>query len=95
MADVRRSGGHKFEAWEAARAAAERLADRTPETEEQLRVRLLDRRFELENLIFATPCLELPAIRVKARLLLWVMEMEDGDGLDAMRHIHDYLHRQP
>jgi hypothetical protein len=88
------SEGRAFEAWEADRAEVERLADRTPETEEHLRGRLLDRRFELENLIIATPCLELPAIRVKARLLLWLKELEDGDGLDALRHIHAYLHRK-
>jgi hypothetical protein len=85
---------HRFESWETERSEVERLADRMPEAEEQLRKRLLDRRFELENLILATPCLELPAVRVKARLLLWLMELEDRDGLDAMRHIHAYLHRK-
>jgi hypothetical protein len=85
---------HRFESWETERAEVELLADHTPEIEELLRRRLHDRSFELESLIFATPCLELPAIRVKARLLLWLMEMEDSDGLDAMRHIHAYLHRK-
>lgn len=54
---------------------------------------LLDRSFELEQLIFTTSCLELRAIRVKARLLLWLMEIEQADGLAAMRHIQAYLER--
>jgi hypothetical protein len=86
---------HRFEAWESERVELEGLIDRTPETEAPRRKRLLNRCFELETLIFATPCLELPAIRVKARLLLWLMgmEMADGDGLAVMREIHAYLMR--
>jgi hypothetical protein len=88
-------GDHRFEAWESERVELEGLIDRTPETEAPRRKRLLNRCFELETLIFATPCLELPAIRVKARLLLWLMgmEMADGDGLAVMREIHAYLMR--
>jgi hypothetical protein len=84
---------HRFEAWEFQRAELEHQIDRTPEAEAGLREQLLDRSFALERLIFATPCLDPPAIRVKARLLLWLMEMERADGLAAMRDIYAYLMR--
>jgi hypothetical protein len=81
------SSGHRFEVWEAERRELERQLDSTPESSEPL----LDRGFELEQLIFKTPCLELPAIRIKARRLLWLMEMERADGLAAMRDVYAYL----
>lgn len=55
---------------------------------------MLDRAFELERLILNTPSLELPALRSKADILVWLMEMEGADGLPAMRHIRDYLAAQ-
>jgi hypothetical protein len=85
---------HRFEAWEEESNELESLLDRTPEGSDLARDRLLDRSFELEQLIFKTPCLELPAIRVKAGRLLRLMEMERADGLAAMRHIHSYLMRK-
>jgi hypothetical protein len=84
---------HPFEAWEAQRAELEHLLDLTPESNEPLRDRLFDRSVELEDLIFKTPSSELPAILVKARLLVWLMQMDGCDGLVAMCHIHDYLHQ--
>jgi len=85
--------GHSFEGWEAERAGLERQLHGTPEEDEAVYERLLDRSFQLEQRILRTPSLELPAIRVKARLVLWLMEMEDADALPAMRHIQAYLER--
>jgi|GEM_PF-2637581 len=93
-ADSRARPVHCFESWEAERTELERLLDVTLEANEKLRNRMLDRSESLERLIFETDSLELAAIRVKARLLLWLMEMERADGVVAMRHIQAYLELQ-
>jgi hypothetical protein len=80
-----------FAAWFAERDRIDEELRRTPEAHEKRRDRLLDRSYELERLIFETESQELSAIRVKARLLLWLMTIERADGLSAMRHIQAYL----
>lgn len=55
---------------------------------------LLDRLYELERLIIETPSDDPLALKAKAAILLWCMEMEQADGLPAMRHIRDYLDSQ-
>jgi len=86
---------HQFDRWLAERQLLEATLDRTPEaTQGAARERLFDEIFDLEALILNTECLELPAIRAKARLVTWYMEMDDADGLVAMRHIQSYLDRQ-
>ena len=47
----------------------------------------------LESLILSTPSTELSAMRVKAELLTWLMEMERADGLPAMKQIASFLER--
>ena len=82
-----------FESWSAERDRIDRELERTPEAEEARRDSLLDRSYELERMILDTHCLELPAIRAKVRLLLWLMTVERADGLSAMRDIQAYLER--
>jgi hypothetical protein len=83
---------HPFAAWLAERRLLEQALDRTPEeTQAATRERLLDRTFELEGLILNTPSDELRAMRVKAAMLVWLLEMEGCDGLGAMRHIKAFL----
>jgi len=54
---------------------------------------IFDRYGQIERLILLTPCLDLPAIKAKAGIILWLMEMESADGLPAMRHIKAYIDR--
>ncbi|HEY2750059.1 hypothetical protein [Phenylobacterium sp.] len=72
-----------FAAWFAARDRIDEELRRTPEADEKQRDRLLDRSYELERLIFETESRELSAIRLKARLLLWLITAERPDGLSA------------
>lgn len=88
------AASNPFERWEAERRELEADLDRLPEaTFPFARDRVLTRMSELERLILETPSFELSAVRVKAGLLTWLMEMEQADGLSAMRHIQDYLDR--
>jgi hypothetical protein len=92
--ELERSTGNVFEAWSAERRAIETALDDTlEEIDPDGRERLFDRAFALERLILTTPSVELSAMKAKAHLLLWLMEMERADGLPAMRHIHAYLHQ--
>jgi len=89
------ASAHQFDRWLAERQVLEAALDRTPEaTHEEARERLFDRIFDLEALILETACLDPPAIRAKARLVAWYMEMDEADGLVAMQHIQAYLDRQ-
>lgn len=84
-----------FEAWLYERRSLEERLNRTPErTDPAGRDVIFDRIFELERLILSTPSDELSEIRVKAEVLLWLMETERADGAEAMRHIHSYLAAQ-
>ena len=69
------------------------MLDITPEEHEKARDRIFDRYVQIERLILRTRCLDLPAIKAKAGIILWLMEMEDADGLPAMRHIKAYIDR--
>lgn len=81
-----------FSTWERERAALEAELDRTPEaTMREFREQLLGRLYETEQLILETPSSELNAMRAKASVLTWLMEMEQADGQSAMRHIRDFL----
>lgn len=87
------AAGHCFETWLAERSELNAQLNVTPETNEKARDKIFDRCFQIERLIVTTPCFDLPAIRAKAGLLLWYMEMEQADGLPAMRQIKEYLDR--
>lgn len=52
---------------------------------------LMDALARTERLIFETPSNTPAALRMKGRLLLWLMEQERHDGLAAMRHIAAYF----
>lgn len=81
-----------FEAWEAERRSLEEVLDGPlAAAPEEKRAGLLTRVFELEEKILRTPSADLRAIRAKARLLSWYLDMEDADGAVAMRHIRDFL----
>ena len=84
---------HQFDAWLAERDELDAMLDVTPEENEKARDKIYDRFFEIERLIIETACIELPAIQAKVGLLLWLMEMEQADGLPAMRHIKQYIDR--
>lgn len=86
---------HPFDSWAMERRLLEyALSDAPEETHARARERILDRLFALERLILETECLDLAAVRVKADLVLWTMQMEEADTLSAMRHIHRFLHRE-
>lgn len=86
---------HPFVVWRDERARIEGELDRTPEaTQAKAREQLFDKLFAIEQQILNTNCLDPPAIRIKADLLVWYMEMEQADGLAAMRHIQAYLARE-
>lgn len=92
------SGSHRlarrFEQWAAALAEAERALARFPDEDDPVRERLLAQMSALERKILTTECHELPAVRAKAHLLQWLMEMEQADGLPAIKHITAYLDAQ-
>jgi hypothetical protein len=81
----------RFAAWSAERIELEAALDRTPEGSADLRERLLERAFELEQLILNTPCGGIEAIRAKVRILRLLMEMAQADELPAMREIEAFL----
>lgn len=87
------AGEHQFDAWLRQRAELDDMLDLVPEENERARDRIFDRYSALERLILRTRCLDLPAIKAKAGILLWLMEMESSDGLPAMRHIKAYIDR--
>jgi len=87
------AGPHPFEAWLAERDQLDAMLDVTPEQNEKARDRIFDRYAQIERLIIRTPCLDLPAIKAKVRIILWLMDMEGADGLPAMRHIKAYIDR--
>ena len=80
-----------FEAWTAERELISQALRSVPETDEPAQARLLDRSHQLERLIIETPTEDLAGVRAKADILVWYMEMEQADGLAAMRHIRNYL----
>jgi hypothetical protein len=79
-----------FGAWWAERDATLRRLEVTSEDEPGYEP-LMDDLARLERLIFETPSQAPAALRAKSRLLLWLMEQEQHDGLAAMRHIAAYL----
>ena len=85
------TGQHPFDAWLAERDILAALLDVTPEENEKARNKIFDRYAQIERLILRTRSLELPAIKAKVGIILWLMEMEDADGLPAMRHIKAYI----
>ncbi len=91
MTDTLSLGAAEFRAWAMERGELGETLARTPESEAQIRESLLDRSYQLERLIIETPSDELSAIRAKAAILLWHMDMERADGLPAMRHIRTFL----
>lgn len=83
---------HPFESWHAERQMLEAALDFTPEdAAPAARERLFDRVFQLERQILTTPSVDLPAMRAKAAMLVWLMEMEQADGLFAMKQIASFL----
>jgi hypothetical protein len=94
---VQRAAGssnlHPFDTWLAERDHLDAMLDVTPEENEKARDQIFDRYAAIERLILRTRCLDLPAIKAKVGIILWLMEMEDADGLPAMRHIKAYIDR--
>lgn len=87
---------HPFDAWMVERQLLEAALDAAPEvTHGAERQAIFDRLFKVERLVLETDCLDLEAVRAKADLILWTMEMEQADALSAMRHVHCFLHREP
>jgi hypothetical protein len=83
----------EFQQWALERSELSAALERTPEDGAE-RNRLLNRLYELERLIVETPSAKSSDVCMKADILLWYMEMEQADGLPAMRHIRAYLEQQ-
>jgi hypothetical protein len=83
--------GHRFAEWLAERTTVEAALDRTPEKDSVKREALLDRAIELERLILYTPDQTPSAIRAKAHVLRWLMEMAHAEELPAMREIEEFV----
>ena len=82
-----------FDFWSAEHERMCTLLDLTPEAEEDARNLLLDRGYELELMIVNTPSSTPSAVRAKAKILHWLMTMEQHEGAPAMRDIHDFVMR--
>jgi|GEM_PF-3866717 len=81
----------QFDDWLAERADLHSALEVTPGTDVRAREKILDRYFEVEQLILNTPCIDRRAIRAKATLVLSYMEIERADGVQAMREIKAYF----
>lgn len=89
-ADVAKGSG-QFELWWDQREEALAVTSEDNPSYEPL----MDVLARLEELIFETPSLVAAAVRIKGRLLLWLMEQERHDGRVAMRHLLAYLETLP